>query len=203
MKDHMIEVFSIGHSNLSYRQFANLLRKSGIETVVDIRSLPYSKFVPHFNYKVLKQKLHSSGFGYVYLGNQLGSHNMKVVIQPDHLGGYRHQMATEAFADGVSELTNLASKGKVALMCVEGDPYGCFRHTVLSHELMAHDVSMTHILKDGRQADALEEPRHKKVEMRPTFIDSGEFVQLGLFEAAERTRQLARSHNKPDMRKVA
>lgn len=42
-------VYTIGHSNQPTEAFLDLLRQHGIEVVVDVRSAPYSRFVPQFN----------------------------------------------------------------------------------------------------------------------------------------------------------
>ncbi len=44
-----VTVYSIGHSNQSVKAFLELLRTHGIQILIDVRSSPYSKYVPHFN----------------------------------------------------------------------------------------------------------------------------------------------------------
>ena len=46
-------VLTIGHSNHGYASFLELLRGAGAEAVVDVRSVAYSRRVPHFNGKRL------------------------------------------------------------------------------------------------------------------------------------------------------
>ena len=43
------KIYSIGHSNHSAEAFINLLKAHNITCVVDVRSAPYSKYVPQFN----------------------------------------------------------------------------------------------------------------------------------------------------------
>jgi uncharacterized protein (DUF488 family) len=42
-------LFTIGHSNHPIEHFLELLRRHGIEAIADVRSRPYSRFVPHFS----------------------------------------------------------------------------------------------------------------------------------------------------------
>src|SRR5215207_541091 len=42
-------ISTIGHSNHSVEKFAGLLKRHGIEVLVDTRSHPYSRHTPHFN----------------------------------------------------------------------------------------------------------------------------------------------------------
>ena len=176
MKREIVEVFSVGHSNLSYRKFASLLRKWEIEQVIDIRSIPYSKYVPHFNYEVLKNKLASSKLRYEYLGNQLGLHNSRMRGSADGISDYRRQMAVDAFEDGIEQLIQCASQRRVAIMCAECDPYKCHRHSVLADELAKHGISMQHILKSGHTRSAFTSP----IERSSVANGSG---QRSLFDA--------------------
>ncbi len=47
--DHSVVLFSIGHSNQSIEAFLELLRQHELQVLIDVRSSPYSKYVPHFN----------------------------------------------------------------------------------------------------------------------------------------------------------
>jgi len=43
-----VTIFSIGHSNQPLEAFLSLLQQHSIQVLVDVRSSPYSKYVPHF-----------------------------------------------------------------------------------------------------------------------------------------------------------
>lgn len=45
----MNQLFTIGHSNQSQEEFLAMLRRYGIDCVVDVRSVPASKYSPQFN----------------------------------------------------------------------------------------------------------------------------------------------------------
>jgi len=57
-----MEIHTIGHSNHTVENLFALSRKHAIE-VVDVRSQPYSRHVPHFNREALARVL--QGFTYV------------------------------------------------------------------------------------------------------------------------------------------
>ena len=65
-------LFTIGHSNHAFGHFRALLRRHGIEAVADVRSRPYSRFVPHFSKGRLDRLLAEADIGYLYLGAELG-----------------------------------------------------------------------------------------------------------------------------------
>src|SRR5262249_10255425 len=68
----MYPLYSVGHSNHSLEFFLDLLRSAQVEVLVDVRSHPYSRYVPQFNMEALRQSLSSAGTGYLFLGKELG-----------------------------------------------------------------------------------------------------------------------------------
>jgi uncharacterized protein (DUF488 family) len=61
-------LFTIGHSNHPYEHFLDLLRRNAIAAVADVRSRPYSRFVPHFSKERLERLLAEAGVGYRFRG---------------------------------------------------------------------------------------------------------------------------------------
>ena len=64
-------IYTLGTSTRSEEEFIALLRHCRIETVVDVRSFPQSRF-EHFTRENLERVLGAQGFSYVYLGKELG-----------------------------------------------------------------------------------------------------------------------------------
>ena len=79
-------VFTIGHSNHPAEAFLGLLLRHGIEEVVDVRSLPHSRFNPQFNRKALRTALTEAGVGYVFMGAELGGRRTRRVMTA--VGGF-------------------------------------------------------------------------------------------------------------------
>jgi uncharacterized protein (DUF488 family) len=50
-------LYTVGHSNRSLNEFLDLLKSFEITVLVDVRSFPNSKKVPHFNRANLEQQL--------------------------------------------------------------------------------------------------------------------------------------------------
>lgn len=86
-RSHPGAVFTVGHSNMSMDELSGLLKKYGIDTVVDVRSWPKSDFCPHFNGGAAKEGeevalanlLAKAGVSYSWLGREMGGH----VRRPD------------------------------------------------------------------------------------------------------------------------
>ena len=67
-----LTIYSVGHSNQSQDLFIALLQRHRIQSLVDVRSAPYSRYVPHFNRPDLEEAVERRGVRYVYLGEELG-----------------------------------------------------------------------------------------------------------------------------------
>ena len=65
-------VFTIGHSNHPPNRFLDLLECHQIQAIVDVRSVPFSRYAPHFNGPELQLLLQQCGIQYVFAGEVLG-----------------------------------------------------------------------------------------------------------------------------------
>lgn len=140
-------LWTIGHSNTDIDTFTELLHTHGITCVIDVRSAPYSRHVPHFNRSELHRALEASGIRYLYMGDALGGR-----IQ-DKEGirsrTYSRAAADPTFTSGIETLLKRAGEGKTAVMCAEKDPNRCHRRHLISAYLDEHGVEVGHILADG------------------------------------------------------
>ncbi len=65
-------LFTIGHSNHPTAHFLALLARHRVEVVADVRSRPYSRFVPQYRKEALAGILADADIGYLFLGAELG-----------------------------------------------------------------------------------------------------------------------------------
>ncbi len=145
-----MELFTIGHSNQSIEAFLFLLKKHGITAVADVRSHPFSRYLPHFNKSEIQASLSSTGIQYVFLGKELGA-------RPEDLscydtGGkalYDRIAATPLFSAGIQRLLKGIENHKISLMCAEKDPIACHRNILVCHQLRKYNLQINHILSDG------------------------------------------------------
>src|SRR5438876_269392 len=70
-------IFSIGHSNRSIQAFIKLLQQHNIEILIDVRSSPYSRYVPHFNSTALASAIEQSERKYP-MGNHSGTRKCQI-----------------------------------------------------------------------------------------------------------------------------
>jgi uncharacterized protein (DUF488 family) len=126
-------LFTIGHSNHPIGRFLDLLRAHDVGAVADVRSSPYSRFVPHFSRERLRQALEDEGIGYLYLGAELGGKPPRQNPPAARLA-YRDRIRQDEFRRGIAELLAAVRERRMALLCRERDPLDCHRlHLICRH----------------------------------------------------------------------
>jgi uncharacterized protein (DUF488 family) len=144
-----LKIFTIGHSNHDISKFVSLLKNREIDVLVDVRTSPYSKHVPHFNKKKIETSLRRDAILYLYMGNRLGG------LSSSGSGGrtlkYREVSKDEVFLSAIDELLKIAEKKRVVIMCAEKDPNRCHRKHLISQELKKRKVEVIHILSDSTE----------------------------------------------------
>jgi uncharacterized protein (DUF488 family) len=125
-------VWTIGHSTRPLEGFLELLTENRIEAVADVRRYPGSRRWPHFAQEPLAQALQSHGLLYQWFP-ELGGRRTPRPDSPNTawrsaaFRGYADYMATEAFAEGLDRLVNLASGLRTSSMCAESLWWRCHR----------------------------------------------------------------------------
>ena len=70
-----MDIYTIGHSNYPVERLIDMLKHYNIDTVVDIRGTPYSKYNVQYNKEVIEHTLKEAGFIYstfyfsIYISN--------------------------------------------------------------------------------------------------------------------------------------
>lgn len=141
-------VLTIGHSNLTIGQFVNTLKEHEIRTLADVRSIPRSRYLPHFNRLPLADILHQHRITYVFMGDQLGGRPANPnLYTPQGQADYQAMAATSEFKDAIASLVQIAQTDRTAVMCAEGNPKECHRTLLVAQALHKLDVPVAHILK--------------------------------------------------------
>ena len=146
----MRTIWTIGHSTHNIEDFLSLLRKNQIDTIVDVRTTPYSKFAPQFNRELLRHFLKEENIYYIPMGDSLGArHQDKGVLFEDGQVDFRKVQETRLFQDGISRLEKGIEKGyRIALMCSEKEALDCHRFGLISSFLSKNGMEILHIYPD-------------------------------------------------------
>ncbi len=151
----MATVYTIGHSTRTFDELVQALRGHGTSTLVDVRSFPMSRRLPHFNRETLEAELPSRGITYVWMKElggrrkKIGNDSPNLALRNDSFRNYADYMMTDEFAEGIERLLALAVAGKTAYMCAERMYFQCHR-MLISDYLAAHGHTVLHIDDEKR-----------------------------------------------------
>jgi len=149
-------IWTIGHSTRSLEEFLELLSANRIEAVADVRRYPGSRRWPHFTREPLGTALEKRAILYLWLP-ELGGRRAPRRDSPNTawrsaaFRGYADYMETEAFAEGLTRLVNLASGLRTAVLCAESLWWRCHRG-LIADVLRWLNFEVIHILGPGSTA---------------------------------------------------
>lgn len=150
-------LLTLGTSNNSWDAFRRLIDLSGADTIIDVRSRPYSRW-PHFGQPQFQTRLNYLGLPYVYLGHQLGG-----LMNGDEQT-YDEISRSPEFSDGIEKVHEIAGKCRPLIVCAEHDPIQCHRFLLISRVLASEGADIAHLLQTGE----IETQRETEVRMLKT-----------------------------------
>jgi uncharacterized protein (DUF488 family) len=144
-------IYTIGHSNQSLDSFLKLLLDNGIQVLVDVRSIPRSKYANQFDSPALKEAITRAGLTYLYFGREIGGKPGNLAFY-DSEGYVLYDLIAQSpdFKKTIDRLIDGIGKYKVAIMCSEEDPTECHRRLLIGKVLSTQDIDELHIRADGR-----------------------------------------------------
>ena len=182
-------IHTVGHSNLSAESLVGMLKRRGITQVIDVRSTPYSRYVPQFNRNNIRVTLERNSIGYTHMGDALGGRP-----QDDRLydrngrANYGLMAQEKAFQDAILQVEQVAEDSHTALMCTEADPLHCHRTLLVSQELASRGANIIHLMRDDQQ-ESHEETMEKLLAVWKLLRDgNAEMTRRQLVEEAVRNQ---------------
>jgi uncharacterized protein (DUF488 family) len=150
-------IHTIGHSTRTAEELIGLLREAGVDLLVDVRTVPRSRFNPQFNTDALPAPLAEAGIGYRHLAPLGGlRHHPKdappspnTAWRSEAFRNYADYALTAPFRAGFDELLRLADEHVCAIMCAEAVWWRCHRRIVTDYLLTA-GVAVRHIMDHGK-----------------------------------------------------
>jgi uncharacterized protein (DUF488 family) len=153
-----VELYTIGHGNLTFEEFRASLLKNGITRVVDVRSMPSSRHAPWSNRRTLTAELQAIGLVYQFAGKELGGKpGDPALLGPTGEPDYDRITASAAYHRGIQDLLDKASQERVAIMCSELNPLDCHRERLIGRTMRSLGFSVNHILRDGSIMSEIQE----------------------------------------------
>ena len=145
--------FTIGHSTRTIVEFVDLLRESGVDLVIDVRSIPRSRTNPQFNQQSLPEALAPWQIGYEHIaelgglrGKSRGTESSpNIYWRVRSFRNYADYALTAPFATGLARLRERGSEQRCVVMCAEAVWWRCHRRIIADYLLAAGEQVM-HIL---------------------------------------------------------
>lgn len=152
-----MHIYTIGHSTLSIEDFLNCLLRYKIQTLVDVRSYPGSRYVPDFNKEHLQITLENANIKYVHLSKLGGRRKSYSTDDYNNVNGWKNQSfknyasytLTKEYDSGINELINYAKTQIVCIMCAESVPWRCHR-LIISNTLVDRGIMVYHIINSNQ-----------------------------------------------------
>jgi len=137
MKKTKPTIFSLGHSNVPIWVFTQKLKENKIKVLVDVRTIPLSRFCPHFSKMPLQKTLATENILYLYKGKNLGGRGLN-----------------ENYEETIDEVADRVKLGeKVCVMCSEKDFLKCHRYTTLTPSFEERGLKVHHIEYEKKSAN--------------------------------------------------
>ncbi len=188
----MKRLFTIGHSTHSTDLFIGFLKKSQIDVVIDVRSVPYSRIAEQYNKDNLNLFLKTNSIYYIPMGGQLGArYENERLLFADKKVDFNKVITTESFQNGIKRIDNGIKNGHIiAIMCSEKNPLECHRFSLISRFLDNKGYLIEHILPNSIISHKKLENKlfeyfkyKRKVELKIEKILNFNSVQQRLFDS--------------------
>ena len=145
---------TVGHSTRPVEALIDMLKAHGVKRLIDVRTIPKSRYNPQFNGEALERSLQKAGIGYEHMKGLGGlRHPRKDSINTgwrnESFRGYADYLQTQEFESALAALMEAAGREPVAIMCAEAVPWRCHR-SLISDALVARGHAVEHIMSASR-----------------------------------------------------
>jgi len=196
-------ILTIGHSTRPIEEFIELLRKHGVQRLIDIRTIPRSRHNPQFTGDALAHSLRGVHIEYAHLKELGGLRHPR--LDSTNLGwrnagfrGYADYMQTQEFAEAVERLLQMCGEKRCAVMCAEAVPWRCHR-SLLADALVARGIAVEHILGASRR-DAHHLTPFAKIENGTVTYPKAEGAKVKVPKVEGKSRRKAAAAGQAELR---
>jgi uncharacterized protein (DUF488 family) len=149
-------IFTIGHSTRPIEEFLAMLQAHGVRQLVDVRTVPRSRYNPQFNREDLSRALHARQLHYRHMPGLGGlRHPRRDSINTgwrnSSFRGYADYMQTAEFTENLDALIELGKQEPTAVMCAEAVPWRCHR-SLIADALLVRGITILEIAGADRTA---------------------------------------------------
>jgi len=148
-------MMTVGHSNRPLDELIAMLQAHGVDLLIDVRTVPKSRYNPQFNTENLPAPLLRSGIAYLHMPGLGGLRHARkgstnTGWRNDSFRGYADYMQTPEFDAALRALLQAAEGRRAAVMCAEAVPWRCHR-SLIADALTARGVPVEHIMSAAKR----------------------------------------------------
>jgi len=147
-------IWTVGHSTRTIGALLEILSVVPIQRVVDVRTVPKSRYNPQFDRDAFAWELEQAGLDYRH-APELGGlrraldDSINRGLHEEGLRGYADHMQTAKFGTGLDTLIGEAEAGATTVLCAEASPWHCHRR-LLADGLSARGIQVVHLLEPDK-----------------------------------------------------
>jgi uncharacterized protein (DUF488 family) len=150
-----VKIWTFGHGTAGAVELAALIRGTGLQALVDVRSVPKSRVHPHVWAERMAQWVPDlSGATYEWRRELGGFRKSRpdspnVALRLPAFRGYADYMQTPAFGAALDALLKEAAQRPTAIMCSETLWWRCHRRLIADALVLLHGVEVEHLMHAG------------------------------------------------------
>lgn len=147
----MMVIYALGHSNYSFEKFITIIKEYNLNCIVDIRSIPYSKYNVQYNKEDFSKRLKELGYTYIYMADQFGvKRDDKSSYNSEGYADFDKVRLEKSFRRGVERLKDGCKKGyRIVLLGAVQEPIRCPRAILVGRELEKEGFDVRYIVHEG------------------------------------------------------
>ena len=138
-------VYTIGYAGLNIDRFLDILKENKISLLIDVRSLPKSKYFKDFNDNNLSKLLPKIGVKYENWRKEFGARQDNFDFYTNGILDYEKFAKSEQFQKGIEKVKEFQNKN-ICLMCSEIDPKNCHRGVLCGRKIYENGMEVSHII---------------------------------------------------------
>ncbi len=142
--------YTAGHGTRTAEELVGLLRKAGVQTLIDVRRYPGSRRNPQFNAAALAESVAAAGIRYRHveaLGGRLSGEPGEERFRCIHTAAFRSYAARMGTAEWQDALASALAEPAPCFLCAETLWWRCHRK-LIAELLVARGHEVLHLLPD-------------------------------------------------------